>query len=99
MLNSNQNQILKALSHHLKPVVLLGKNGLTPSVLKEIESALLVHELIKVQLKESEEMSLDELAQSLCQSIGAELVQVKGKTATVFKKYPKNTGKKSALDG
>lgn len=48
-LSTKQKQHLKGLAHPLKPVVLLGSNGLTEGVLAEIEQALEHHELIKVK--------------------------------------------------
>ena len=49
-LNNKQKQHLKGLAHPLKPVVMLGNNGLTEGVLAEIELALEHHELIKVKI-------------------------------------------------
>ncbi|WP_022940688.1 ribosome assembly RNA-binding protein YhbY [Psychromonas hadalis] len=49
-LSNKQKKHLKGLAHALKPVVLLGQNGLTEGVLVEIENALNFHELIKVKI-------------------------------------------------
>lgn len=49
-LSNKQKQHLKGLAHNLKPVVLMGANGLTEAVLAEIEIALNHHELIKVKV-------------------------------------------------
>ncbi len=49
-LSSQQKQALKALGHHLKPIVQIGSSGCSPSVLQEIQSALEKHELIKIQM-------------------------------------------------
>lgn len=49
-LSTKQKQHLKGLAHGLKPVVLMGANGLTEAVLAEIEIALNHHELIKVKI-------------------------------------------------
>ena len=49
-LSTKQKQFLKGLAHNLKPVVLMGANGLTEAVLAEIEIALNHHELIKVKV-------------------------------------------------
>ncbi|RLV58685.1 ribosome assembly RNA-binding protein YhbY [Parashewanella curva] len=49
-LTTKQKQHLKGLAHDLKPVVLLGANGLTEGVLAEIDNALEHHELIKVKV-------------------------------------------------
>lgn len=49
-LSSKQKAILKSMAHHLKPVVLIGIQGITDGVVQELELALSKHELIKVQL-------------------------------------------------
>ena len=49
-LNKKQIQYLKGLAHSLKPVVLLGSNGLTEAVIAEIDFALNHHELIKIKI-------------------------------------------------
>lgn len=49
-LTKKQVQHLKALAHHLNPVVMIGNNGLTEGVLAETEVALTHHELIKVKI-------------------------------------------------
>ena len=49
-LNSKQIAYLRGLAHNLNPVVMIGNNGLTDSVLKEIDVSLNAHELIKVQV-------------------------------------------------
>ncbi|TFV04374.1 ribosome assembly RNA-binding protein YhbY, partial [Bacillus stratosphericus] len=36
---------LKARAHHLNPVVMVGRHGLTASVVKETDTALSVHDL------------------------------------------------------
>lgn len=48
--NSKQISFLRGLGHNLSPVVMIGNNGLTETVLKEIELNLNSHELIKVQV-------------------------------------------------
>jgi len=49
-LSNKQKQYLKGLAHPLKPVVLLGANGLTEGVMLEIDHSLDIHELIKVKV-------------------------------------------------
>jgi RNA-binding protein len=50
LLTSEQKTKLKGLAHHLKPVVQVGSQGFSESVIKEINLALEKHELIKIQL-------------------------------------------------
>lgn len=65
-LNSKQIAHLRGLAHTLNPVVMIGNNGLTESVLKEIDTSLNAHELIKVQVagddRELRKQLLDEIA-------------------------------------
>jgi len=63
-LTSAQRKRLRSLAHDLKPLVLLGKSGLTAAVLAEIDRALDDHELIKVRFlagKEAKEALVGEI--------------------------------------
>ena len=42
------------MAHDLKPFVMIGQHGLSESVLAELESTLLKHELIKIKLRVSD---------------------------------------------
>lgn len=65
-LNSKQIAYLRGLAHNLNPVVMIGNNGLTDAVLKEIDVSLNAHELIKVQVagddRELRKSLLEEIA-------------------------------------
>ena len=54
-LTSHQNKYLRSLAHGLKPIVLVGKNGLTTDVIASVIAALETHELIKVKFIEHKE--------------------------------------------
>ena len=49
-LTGKQRRALRALGHHLEPVVLVGQNGITDGVVAAVDQALHDHELIKVKL-------------------------------------------------
>lgn len=66
-MKGSQRRHLRALAHKLDPVVLLGQNSLTESVLKAIEQALKDHELIKVRLGDDKHENED-----ICQKISAQ---------------------------
>jgi RNA-binding protein len=51
---------LKKMAHHLKPVVQIGKKGLSKTIFSEIDAALEAHELIKIQLTSEQKKMLDE---------------------------------------
>jgi RNA-binding protein len=78
-------QALKAKAHHLKPVILLGAKGLTEAVILETEVALEAHELIKIKMKGIEKLERQEIADTLCQRLQAELVQLIGAIAIIYR--------------
>lgn len=84
-LSTKQKQHLKGLAHPLKPVVMLGNNGLTEGVLAEIEHALEHHELIKVKIAtEDRETKLLMVAAILRETNACE-VQIIGKTLVLYR--------------
>lgn len=84
-LNNKQKQYLKSLAHPLKPVVLMGANGLTEGVVAEIEVALAHHELIKVKVPADERELRTAIAEAICRETGANLVQTIGKTLVLYR--------------
>ncbi|KAF7774058.1 RNA-binding protein [Pseudoalteromonas citrea] len=81
-LSNKQKQYLKGLAHPLKPVVLLGANGLTEGVVMEIDNSLTIHELIKVKVptndRETKQLIFDAIVRETkaykVQSIGHVIV-------------------------
>ena len=87
-LDSRQRKYLKGLAHHLKPVVHVGKDGITNSLVQQIEAALLQHELIKVKLGESSPIDRDEASAQLPAKSGAAFVQNIGRVFVLFRAHP-----------
>ena len=67
-LSGGQKRYLRGLAHGLKPIVRIGKSGLTDGLLANLDQALDAHELVKVRLGDSKE-----LRQELSEQIGARL--------------------------
>lgn len=84
-LTGKQRRALRAKGHHLEPVVIVGQSGVTEGVLGAVTQALNDHELIKVKVNEGPE-TRQEAAERMAQGTGAELVQLLGRTALLFKK-------------
>lgn len=83
-LNGKQRRKLRALGHHLSPVVIVGQEGVTPGVVAAVEQALYDHELIKVKFNESPDDRRDG-AQMLSEQTGADVAQILGKTVLLYK--------------
>ena len=79
MLTAKQRQFLKGLAHRLTPVVRIGKEGLTPSVVEETRKSLAAHELIKVRIEDRD------LAEELARAADADLAGAIGKIAILYR--------------
>ena len=84
-LNKKQIQYLKGLAHNLKPVVLLGSNGLTEAVIAEIDYALNHHELIKVKIPTDDREVKGLIVEAICRETEGTKVQVIGKTLVIYR--------------
>ena len=87
-LASSERRALRAKAHHLHPVVLVGKVGLTPAVLHEIDLALLAHELVKVRVFDDERAKRDALLGEICTALDCAAVQHLGKVLVVWRPNP-----------
>jgi RNA-binding protein len=81
---------LRALGHALDPVVAVGKNGVTASLVKQAELALLTHELIKVKVMQEAPEGRRDTAEELADKTGAVLAQVLGRTFLLYKRRAKD---------
>lgn len=86
MANEKQKKHLRGLAHALKPVVMVGDQGLKSSVMTAIEEALQRHELIKVKIKAGERSERDETIVVICEQTGCELIQRVGFVATLYRR-------------
>ncbi|HCE8948284.1 TPA: ribosome assembly RNA-binding protein YhbY [Morganella morganii] len=84
-LTKKQVQHLKALAHHLNPVVMIGNNGLTEGVLAETEVALTHHELIKVKIAGEDREMKTLIADAIVRETGAYNVQIIGKILVLYR--------------
>jgi RNA-binding protein len=96
-LNSKERRQLRALAHALRPVVTVAGNGLSDSVLQEIDRALTDHELIKVKITVGDRTQRETIIRALCERSGALLVQRIGNIATLIRPNPGADPKKSNL--
>ena len=96
-LSIEQKKRLRTIGHQLKPVVLIGGNGVSESVLAEIERALNDHELIKVKINLPERDDRHAIAEELMNSVKAEVAQVIGKIVLMYRRNPKPNPKLSNI--
>lgn len=87
-LNGRQKRHLRALAHHLEPLVQLGKEGVSESVIAATDQALTDHELIKVRLPQIDREERTEMAATLERETGAALAGVMGRVAIYYRRHP-----------
>lgn len=79
---------LRALAHHLDAVVSIAGNGLTASVLNEIDTALNAHELIKIRVFGDDRALRQHYMAEICSHTGASPVQSIGKLLVIWRQAP-----------
>ncbi|MEF9943601.1 MAG: ribosome assembly RNA-binding protein YhbY [Burkholderiaceae bacterium] len=79
---------LKARAHHLDPMVLLGSQGLTEAVMKEIDRALKSHELIKVRVPGDDREEREQMYTAIADQLDAARVQSIGKLLIFWRPLP-----------
>ena len=79
---------LRAEAHHLNPTVHVGQQGLTPSLISSLDDALRTRELVKVKLTTKDIIKPQDAANALALATNSAVVQVIGRTATLFRENP-----------
>ena len=76
---------LRAEAHHLDPTVHVGHNGLTPALIESLDDALRTKELVKVKLAKQADVRAKDAANALALATGSAVIQVIGRTATLYR--------------
>jgi putative YhbY family RNA-binding protein len=79
----------RAEAHHLDPVVLVGGDGLTPAVKKEVDAALNAHGLIKVRVFGDDRLAREQMFDTLADELHAAQIQHIGKLLVLWRPKPK----------
>ncbi|NEN75813.1 YhbY family RNA-binding protein [Pelistega sp. NLN82] len=90
-LSSKERSTLRAAAHSLKPIVQIGDNGLTPAVLKEIDTSLTAHGLIKVRVAGDDRENRLTILEEICTQLNCVSVAHLGKILTIFRHAPQHT--------
>lgn len=87
---------LKALGQLLKPVVHLGKGGMSEAFLATVDRALVDHELIKVKIDQGKEQK-ESLAAELAVRTGSVVIQKVGHVVVLYRPHPDPKRRKVTL--
>ena len=89
MLTSKQRAYLRSLANPLDTIVMVGKSGMSPELVKQADDALTARELIKGRALETAPLSPRDAAEELARETGAEVVQVIGTRFVLYRSHPK----------
>jgi RNA-binding protein len=94
-----ERSALRAEAHALKPVVIIGEAGLTPSVMKEIAASLDSHGLIKVRVAGDDRDARVAMYESICEELKAHPVQHIGKLLVLYRPKVEVVKERSSKSG
>ncbi len=93
-----QRKVHRAEAHHLDPVVLVGGDGLTANVIKEVDLALNSHGLIKVRVFSDDRAARETMFQQLSNDLSAAPIQHIGKLLVLWRPMPEKAEKERVVD-
>ena len=86
MLKGKQRAYLRSIANTLKPIIQLGKEGVTENFLDQLDEMLTAREIVKVTILETAGLEAKETANAICEALRAEFVQAIGFKFTIYRK-------------
>ncbi|MDO4394161.1 MAG: YhbY family RNA-binding protein [Bacillota bacterium] len=86
MLTGKQRSYLRKLAQELDPLVYIGKNDMTKTVLDEMDSLLESRELVKAKIQDTSTLNAKETANEMARLLRAEYVQAIGRRFVLYRK-------------
>lgn len=96
-LTGKQKRYLRSLAVNIRPIVQIGKAGLSDEILTSIRHAADARELIKVNILQNSQEPREEVAQAI-EEMGLDVVQIIGRNLVVFKVADKKENRKISID-
>lgn len=97
MITGKQRSYLRKLGQELDPVVFIGKNDVTETVIKELDKNLTAHELVKVKIQEGSILDAKPVANELAEMLDAEFVQAIGRKFVLYRQAPEKENRRIVL--
>jgi len=91
MITKAQRQYLKGLANNIKPLVKVGKLGLTENILTSIDEVLTAHEIVKVDVLPQCEETASELSIQIASETHSELVSQLGRKIVLYRRNPEKS--------
>jgi RNA-binding protein len=84
-LTTNQKKYLRGIAHGLNPMIIIGANGVTESLMTELESTLEHHEILKIKMASADRDDRKQIVDYILEQTGALLVQTIGKICVIYR--------------
>ncbi|HIS69717.1 MAG TPA: ribosome assembly RNA-binding protein YhbY [Candidatus Gallacutalibacter stercoravium] len=85
-MTSKQRAYLRSLANSIQSIVMVGKGGMSPEIIKQADDALKARELIKGSVLETSPLSAREAAEQIAQAAQAQVVQVIGGKFVLYRR-------------
>ena len=85
MLTGKQKGFLRSLANTIDPIIQIGKGGISPTVLSQVDEALEARELIKARALKSCSEVQRALAEQVAEALNAEVVQIIGRNFLIYR--------------
>ena len=95
-LQASQRKYLRSQAHHLKPLVIIGRNRINEGVIGSIDLALKDHELIKIKFGDFKEEK-KALSAEIAQATASEVVGIIGNITIFYRQHPEPEKRKIKL--
>lgn len=89
-LTSKQRAFLRSQAHHLKPILQVGAEGVTPAVVASVGEAFNTRELLKVKILETAPEDARTSGRQLADALQAHVPQTIGRTVVLYRPFPED---------
>ena len=96
-MNGKQKRYLSSLAVNIKPIVQIGKSGLSNEILTSIRNAADARELIKVNILQNSDEVATDVAEAI-EEMGLDVVQIIGRNLIVFKVSDRKENRKISVE-
>ncbi len=90
MISSKKRAKLKSIANNLNTTLYIGKNGISDSLIKQLQDALVSNEIVKCKVLNNCISTAKEMAILLSNKSDSDIVQVIGSRFVLYKKNQKN---------
>ena len=97
MLTSKQRAALRSLANDMETILQVGKEGIGPTLLKQVDDALTAREMIKIRVLNNQELTARQVADQISGQTDCDVVQVIGTRVVLFRRNPKKAAYDTCL--